>query len=451
MLISDVANLFEQTVASDDKSFTSVSTDTRSLEVGDLFIALKGDNFDGHEYLDLAAEKGAVAAIVDHDVDTNLPTIKVHDTKLALGQLAAYWRQQLDIKMVGLTGSNGKTTVKEMLVCILSEVGKVSATTGNFNNDIGLPLTLLKVKPEHEYGVIEMGANHIGEIAYLTGLTSPDIALLNNAAPAHLEGFGSLQGVADAKGEIFSGLNQEGIAVINMDDDFSDYWTSMCADHKKIFFGLDAAADVTTSTDLSDYSGQFVLESDSVEIEVQLHVLGLHNLKNALAASAVSIGLGIELDVIKRGLEKFNGVKGRLQINHAANDSLIIDDTYNANPTSVRAAIDVLAAQEQQSILVLGDMGELGEGAEQLHADIGNYAKDQKIDYLMAFGKLSSFAAKKFGENACVYTEKEELIKDLKKHLDKKVAVLVKGSRGMHMEDVVTAVINKKAGLTLCC
>lgn len=450
MLISEVAELFDQIITGDDCVFKSVSTDTRSLMSGDLFIALKGDNFDGHEYLALAAEKGAVAAIVDHDIDSSIPTIKVRDTKLALGRLSAYWRKQLDIKMVGLTGSNGKTTVKEMLVCILSEVGSVSATAGNFNNDIGLPLTLLNITPENQYGVIEMGANHLGEIAYLTELTSPDVALLNNAASAHLEGFGSLQGVADAKGEIFSGLSDTGIAVINRDDDYSDYWASMCDEHKKIFFGLDSSADVTTSVKPTEYDGIFILKTAPGEIEIQLRVLGLHNLKNALAASAVSIALGVELEAIKKGLEKFQGVKGRLQINYAANDSLVIDDTYNANPASVRAAIDVLSTQKLKTVLVLGDMGELGSNAEQLHADLGAYAKDKNINRLMTLGELSSFAVNEFGENASSYLEKEELIKDLNSHLNEKVAVLVKGSRSMHMEDVVAAVINKKLGSTSC-
>lgn len=451
MMISDIAKLFEQDFSGEDNAFKSVSTDTRSIMPGDLFIALRGENFDGHAYLKLAAEKGAVAAIVDEDVEVNIPTIKVRDTKLALGHLAAYWRQQLDIKMVGLTGSNGKTTVKEMLVCILSEVGKVAATAGNFNNDIGLPLTLLKISAEHEYAVIEMGANHLGEIAYLTNLTSPDIALLNNAAAAHLEGFGSLQGVVDAKGEIFSGLNESGIAVINSDDEYSDYWASMCADHKKIFFGLDETADVTSSVDPDEYNGEFLLQTELGEIDIQLHVLGLHNLKNALAASAVSIGLGVSLDAVKAGLEKFKGVKGRLQINQAANDSLVIDDTYNANPASVKAAIDVLATQKSKSILVLGDLGELGSNAKQLHAELGKYAKDKKINSLMTLGQLSRYAAEGFGDNAFVYSQKEELIKDLKIQLKEKVAVLVKGSRSMHMEDVVTAVINKDLGLTSCC
>lgn len=451
MLISEVAELFDQIITGEDCAFRSVSTDTRSLMPGDLFVALKGDNFDGHGYLELAAEKGAVAAIVDRDIDSSIPTIKVRDTKLALGRLSAHWRKQLDIKMVGLTGSNGKTTVKEMLICILSEVGSVSATAGNFNNDIGLPLTLLKISPENQFGVIEMGANHLGEIAYLTELTSPDVALLNNAAPAHLEGFGSLQGVVDAKGEIFSGLSDSGIAVINRDDDYSDYWASMCDEHKKIFFGLDTSADVTTLVEPTEYDGTFILKTASGEIEIQLHVLGLHNLKNALAASAVSIALGVELKVIKKGLEKFQGVNGRLQINYAANDSLVIDDTYNANPASVRAAIDVLSTQKLKTVLVLGDMGELGSDAEQLHTDLGAYAKDKKINTLMTFGKLSSFAANEFGENASSYLEKEKLIKDLNIHLNEKVAVLVKGSRSMHMEDVVTAIINKKSGSTSCC
>ena len=451
MLVSEVATVFGQSLLEGDAEFTAVSTDTRLINAGDLFIALSGDNFDGHDYLDLAAEKGAVAAIVDRDVDTEIPTIQVKDTKLALGELATYWRQQLDLKVVGLTGSNGKTTVKEMLACILSEVGNVTATAGNFNNDIGLPLTLLKMKPEHDFAVIEMGANHAGEIAYLTRLTKPDVALLNNAGPAHLEGFGSLQGVADAKAEIFSGLKEGGVAIINLDDDFSDYWTSLCGDHKKIFFGLDEAADVSATVSIENYSGAFQLNTTAGNIDIKLKVLGLHNLKNALAASAVAIAMNVDVKSIAAGLGKFKGVNGRLQVNVAANDSLVIDDTYNANPESVRAAMDVLAAQKMKSIFVLGDLGELGEGAEQLHADLGEYAKHKKIESLFTLGELSSHAAKSFGENGVSYTEKEALIEDLKMKLNKEVAVLVKGSRSMHMEDVVTALINKTKGPTSCC
>ncbi|MDH5394001.1 MAG: UDP-N-acetylmuramoyl-tripeptide--D-alanyl-D-alanine ligase [Gammaproteobacteria bacterium] len=441
MKISDVARLFKAEINADDVHIKSVSTDTRSIEAGALFVALKGENFDAHDYLDLAAEKGAIAALVDHDVQTALPTIRVKDTRLALGQLASYWRQQLNIKVVGLTGSNGKTTVKEMLSCILSEVGSVVATAGNYNNDIGLPLTLLRMKPEHEFAVIEMGANHIGEIAYLTQLTKPDVALLNNAAPAHLEGFGSMQGIADAKGEIFSGLTEKGVAVINMDDHYADYWTSLCDDHKKIFFGLNDAADVSAQCDESKYNGVFALKVNAEEVTVKLSVLGFHNLKNALAASAAASALGIDIAAIKKGLENFKGVKGRLQVNPVMNDSVVIDDSYNANPASVKAAIDVLSSQQKESILILGDMGELGQDAGKLHADIGQYAKDKNINKLMTFGQLSAFAVQSFGENGFSYEDKNELIKDVKKQLKQGVAVLVKGSRSMHMEDVVAALI----------
>lgn len=451
MLVSEISTVLGQSVVESDAEFSSVSTDTRLIKAGDLFIALKGDNFDGHDYLDLAAEKGAVAAIVDHPVNAGIPTIQVKDTKLALGELAAYWRQQLDMKVVGLTGSNGKTTVKEMLVCILSEVGSVTATAGNFNNDIGLPLTLLKMKPEHDFAVIEMGANHAGEIAYLTRLTNPDVALLNNAGPAHLEGFGSLQGVADAKAEIFSGLKNAGVAIINADDEFSDYWASLCGNKKKIFFGLDESADISATVSVDEYNGMFKLNTATGDIDIKLSVLGLHNLKNAMAASAVAIAMGVDLASIAKGLEKFKGVKGRLQVNVAANDSLVIDDTYNANPESVRAAMDVLAAQKMKSIFVLGDLGELGKDAEKLHSNLGEYAKHKEITNLFTLGELSSFAAKSFGENGFSYSEKEELIKDLKMKMNEKMAVLVKGSRSMHMEDVVTALINENKGPVSCC
>jgi len=451
MKLSDVANLFNNKIEVPTLAFESVSTDTRTIEPGALFVALRGDNFDGHDYLDLAAEKGAIAALVDCECEATIPLIKTEDTKLALGTLAAHWRQQLDLKVIGLTGSNGKTTVKEMLTSIFSEVGNVTSTAGNFNNDIGLPLTLLKIKPEHEYAVIEMGANHKNEIAYLTNLTRPDVALLNNAGPAHLEGFGSLQGVAEAKAEIFSGLSSEGVAIINRDDQFAEYWASVCSDYKTMSFGLSKTADVRTDIDEEDYSGAFVLNTPVGSIDIELNVLGLHNLKNALAASAVAVASEVNLQAIQTGLQKFNGVKGRLQLNKAANDSLIIDDSYNANPASVRAAIDVLSAQKMKSILVLGDMGELGENAVELHAELGRYAKEKNIDQLMSFGDLSSHAAQSFGENGISFKEKKELIAVAKKQLEEKVAVLVKGSRGMHMEDVVAALTENNSGATSCC
>ena len=451
MKLSDLASLFNNEVEMSDVTFESVSTDTRTIEPGALFVALRGDNFDGHDYLELAAEKGAVAAIVDCESDAAIPLIKTEDTRLALGKLAAYWRQQLDLKVIGLTGSNGKTTVKEMLTSIFSEVGNVTSTAGNFNNDIGLPLTLLKIKPEHEYAVIEMGANHKNEIAYLTDLTRPDVALLNNAGPAHLEGFGSLQGVAEAKAEIFSGLDATGIAVINRDDQFAEYWLSVCSKYKTLSFGLSETADVTTKINEADYSGLFELNTPVGEIDIKLNVLGIHNLKNALAASAVAVACGVGLQAIQSGLKNFYGVKGRLQLNKAANDSLVIDDSYNANPSSVRAAIDVLSAQKMKSILVLGDMGELGENAAELHAELGRYAKEKNIDQLMTLGDLSSYAAKNFGENGLSFKDKKELIKVAKKQLKEKVAVLVKGSRGMHMEDVVAALTENNSGATSCC
>lgn len=443
MQLADVARCFNAPVPEINSVITAVSTDSRTISSGSLFVALKGENFDGHDYLQAVAQKGAVAAIVDRDVTLDIPTIKVSDTLLALGELAAWWRQQLQLKVVGLTGSNGKTTVKDMLTSILSEVGSVTATRGNFNNDIGLPLTLLEMKPEHEFAVIEMGANHAGEIAYLTRLTCPDVAILNNAGAAHLEGFGSLQGVAEAKGEIFSGLPDDGVAIINIDDVFADYWLSLCDDHKKLFFGFAQAADVTTTTSLESYDGCFVLKADEQEAEVCLQVLGVHNLKNALAASAAAVSLGVGMDAIKNGLEKFTGVKGRLQVFKAANDAVVIDDSYNANPASMKAAIDVLSMQNARTVFVIGNMGELGANAEQLHADIGAYAKEKHIDVLLSLGSLAEKAAKSFGKNGKAYDDKEKLIEDIRSQLKKGVAVLVKGSRSMRMEDVVAALVDQ--------
>jgi len=442
MLLSEITALFNLEIPETEVTIESVSTDTRSINSGDLFVALKGENFDGNEYVERAIEKGAVAAIVDRDVNADIALIKVDDTRLALGQLAAYWRKQLDLKVIGLTGSNGKTTVKEMITCILSEVGKVTSTAGNFNNDIGLPLTLLKMKPEHEFAVIEMGANHAGEIAYLTDLTKPDVAVLNNAAPAHLEGFGSMQGVAEAKGEIFSGLSEDGVAVINQDDKYVDYWLGLCDGYKKINFGLNSEADISADVDAENYDGCFILKTPKGDVEINLNVLGFHNLKNALAASAATLALNVGLNDIKAGLEKFSGVKGRLQVYKAANDALVIDDTYNANPSSMKAAIDVLSTQKKRTVLVLGDMGELGGDAQSLHGDVGRYAKEKNINTVMTFGALAKHAAKSFGENGFSYSDKDKLIKDVFLQLGNDVAVLVKGSRSMHMEDVITALID---------
>ena len=446
MLLSEITALFNLEIPETEVTIESVSTDTRSINSGDLFVALKGENFDGNEYVERAIEKGAVAAIVDRDVNADIALIKVDDTRLALGQLAAYWRKQLDLKVIGLTGSNGKTTVKEMITCILSEVGKVTSTAGNFNNDIGLPLTLLKMKPEHEFAVIEMGANHAGEIAYLTDLTKPDVAVLNNAAPAHLEGFGSMQGVAEAKGEIFSGLSEDGVAVINQDDKYVDYWLGLCDGYKKINFGLNSEADISADVDAENYDGCFILKTPKGDVEINLNVLGFHNLKNALAASAATLALNVGLNDIKAGLEKFSGVKGRLQVYKAANDALVIDDTYNANPSSMKAAIDVLSTQKKRTVLVLGDMGELGGDAQSLHGDVGRYAKEKNINTVMTFGALAKHAAKSFGENGFSYSDKDKLIKDVFLQLGNDVAVLVKGSRSMHMEDVVSALTNNNSG-----
>lgn len=440
MRLREIATALNSDYEDKDAVITGVSTDTRTLAKGNLFVALKGENFDGHDYLSVARDKGAVAALVDHDIENGLAVIKVKNTLLALGELASYWRQTLNVKVVGLTGSNGKTTVKEMLSSILSEVGETTSTAGNFNNDIGLPLTLLKIKPEHEYAVVEMGANHAGEIAYLTNLTRPDVAIVNNAGSAHLEGFGSLQGVAEAKGEIFSGLSTGGVAIINIDDVYADYWMSVSNDHKKIFFGFGAAADVTARDEKKN--GCFTLCVNNQEAEVCLKVLGRHNLKNALAAAAAASALGIHVADIKIGLEKFSGVKGRLQVFHAANDSMIIDDSYNANPASMCAAIDVLSGVNAETVLVLGDMAELGQDAEKLHAEVGQYARDKNINVLMTLGALSVNAVKSFGENARAYEDRESLINDVSLYMKRGAAILVKGSRSMHMEDVVAALKN---------
>jgi UDP-N-acetylmuramoyl-tripeptide--D-alanyl-D-alanine ligase len=425
-----------------DVVFTRVTTDSRAIQPGDLFVALRGERFDGHEFVAQAIAQGAVAAMVEHVAEgwQGIPLLQVADTRLGLGALAAFWRRRFGVSLVAVTGSNGKTTVKEMTAAILraaSSPEAVLVTRGNLNNDIGMPLTLLGLREDHRFAVIEMGMNHPGEIAGLAAIATPDVALVNNAQAAHLAGLGTVRDVALAKGEIFQGLKSDGVAVINADDAHAALWRDLAGGRRAVAFGLAQPADVSASVEAGPFGSELVLRTPRGSFPVTLQVPGEHNVRNALAAAAAATALGIDPSVIVAGLSGFAGVGGRLQRKRAIHGATLIDDTYNANPDSVSAAIAVLAAMPGKRILVLGDMGELGAGAAELHAAIGQRAREAGIDLLFALGELSRHAAGEFGRGGRHFEYIEDLLAELENLLAAEVTVLVKGSRFMRMERVV--------------
>ncbi len=436
MRLHEAAELLGARWAGEDVMLQGVGTDTRNLQAGQLFVALHGPNFDGHDYLVEATAKGAAACMVEKPV-ANCPALIVEDTRLALGQLAKAWRRHFTLPLVAVTGSNGKTTVKEMLASIFAQQGNVLATRGNLNNDIGMPLTLLGMDSRHSSAVIEMGANHAGEIAYLTALAEPTVAIITNAAAAHLEGFGSLEGVANAKGEIFQGLKEDGTAIINADDAFSPLWQELAKDKNILSFGLTHPADITAQWQAGDRGSQLHVITPAGKIKLQLALLGEHNVMNALGAIAAAQAAGIKLKTIKAGLEAMQPVAGRLQLKSGMQGSRIIDDTYNANPASLSAAIEVLAGFAGKHILVLGDMGELGEDAAALHAEAGRFARAHGVDRLYSVGPMAALAADAFGENAQQFDSHEAVSAALEQELAADVTLLVKGSRLSRMERVV--------------
>jgi len=422
-----------------DGNFFGAGSDSRTITQGMLFIALKGPNHDGHDHVPAAAERGIAAALVERELPVGISQIIVADTHAALGHLGASWRQHLGLPLVAITGSNGKTTTKEMTAAILSHAGKTLATRGNLNNDIGVPLTLMRLDDHYRYGVIEMGANHAGEIAYLVKLTRPQVAVITNAGAAHLEGFGSIEGVARAKGEIYGGLDANGIAVINADDAHADLWRTLTTHCRVMSFGIDKPADVSAQWQGDARGSHLQLRTPAGIAEVKLLLPGRHNVLNALAATAAALAMGVGLDAVVAGLEGLAPVGGRLQVRIGLKGSTIIDDSYNANPVSLRAGIDVLAACQGRRYLALGDMGELGVDAERLHAEAGTYARQAGIDRVYATGPLSRQAVEAFGDRGYHFADQQQLIAALKTELDATVTVLVKGSRSSRMERVVAA------------
>jgi len=446
-----LAKITAGTLHGHDVEFAALSIDSRTLNSGELFVALHGPSFDGHAFVDAAKERGAVALLVTHTVDSDLPQVVVGDTHQALGELAAAWRLRYQMPLIAVTGSNGKTTVKEMLASILSVMSvqqdSVLATRGNLNNDIGVPLTLMRLNGTHQYAVIEMGANHAGEIHYLTHLARPTIALINNAGPAHLEGFGDVMGVAQAKGEIFEGLSTTGVAIFNGDDDYADVWRGLCVGRNYQTFGLSEKADVTAS-DLQlsdDASYRFRLHAANDVIDIQLPLPGRHNVMNALAASAAALAAGATMAAVRDGLQALGNVGGRLQVKQSITGVTVIDDTYNANPASLQAALDMLDDYGVgEKILVLGDMGELGDLAASLHQQMGEQALNSGIDQLFTVGAQAQHAAQGFGAAASHFATQAALIAALKTAVSankNKTMVLIKGSRSMQMERVVAALL----------
>lgn len=433
-----------------DALFSAVSTDSRKIEPGQLFIALSGPNFDGHDYLAAVAAKGAVAALVEREVaGVELPQLVVADTRLALGQLGAINRQAYQGPLAAVTGSSGKTTVKEMLASILRAgfTGPVLATRGNLNNDLGAPLTLLELAPEHVGAVIELGANHVGEIAYTVSLTKPQVAIITNAGNAHVGEFGGPDKIIQAKGEILEGLSADGTAILNLDDKAFTTWQQRNGGRRMLSFAVsNSAADFYTRELTRDARGclAFTLQSPAGNARIQLNLLGEHNVANALAAAAAAHALGVSLVGIKAGLENLQPVKGRAAAQLASNGARVIDDTYNANPISMCAAVDILAGFSGRTVLVLGDMGELGEWAEQGHRDVGAYAAD-KIDALYAVGPLMAHAVAAFGPQGQHFADQASLIAAVL-HEPAGCSILIKGSRSAAMEHVVAALCGKNHG-----
>ncbi|MDJ0739893.1 MAG: UDP-N-acetylmuramoyl-tripeptide--D-alanyl-D-alanine ligase [Gammaproteobacteria bacterium] len=440
--LSAAAHAMQGSLHGAERDFRGVSTDTRTLRADELYFALQGPNFDGHSFVPDAADKGAAGVVVSRAVDCTIPQIQVDDTLLALGDLAADWRGQMPARVVGLTGSNGKTTLKEMISSCLSQRAATIATEGNLNNEIGVPLMLLRLAPEHQFAVIEMGANHIGEIAYLTDRVAPHVVVITNAGPAHLEGFGSLDGVAQGKGEILQGEPRPRFAVLNADDHYFDYWREFVADIPMLSFGTGELADFRASDIRPQADGiEFELSFESSRIPIRLGMPGRHNAVNASAAAAVARGLDLTPEEIQRGLNSVSPVAGRLNATIGAHGVRLIDDSYNANPTSVLAAAEYLGAQDAEGWLVVGDMAELGNDADELHRSTGESIRESGVRRVFAVGPHSRFIVEGFGSGARWFEGVEELITELRGEIEAAAPgnLLVKGSRSMRMERVLDA------------
>jgi UDP-N-acetylmuramoyl-tripeptide--D-alanyl-D-alanine ligase len=435
----------------DDHPFGAVATDSRTLAPGSLFVALRGPTFDGRDYVAAAAARGAIAAVVDSAVPHPLPQVVVKDTLRALQSLGQAWRNEFDIPVVAVAGSNGKTTAKTMTAAILSRMGLCMATHGNLNNHIGVPVTLMRLEASHRSAVVEMGANRIGDVAELMALARPSVGLITNAGAEHLEGFGNLDGVAKGEGETVSCLDPSATAIINADDVYAGYWRGIASARRIITFGLHSSADfmakdILQGIERGEFATRFTLECPLGRRSIALKAGGAHNIGNALAAAAAAYAAGAALEEIAAGLADFRAVAGRLQLKPGTRGSWIIDDSYNANPSSVRAGLEVMRTLPGPTWLVLGDMAELGEFAEDSHAHMGAYARDCGIKRLFALGPQSSRAVETFGSGAEWFADAESLTRRLQAELAAGVTVLIKGSRVNRLERVVQALAGGGAG-----
>jgi len=431
----------------DDIKVSGAVIDTRKIEAGNLFVALKGERVDGHDFLAQARQAGAAAALVSELQDDALPQLLVADVKQAFAQIANAWLQQCRAKVIAITGSNGKTSVKEMVSAIVRQVGPVTSTQGNYNNELGVPLTVCRVDPEDKFAVIEMGTNHPGEIAELVKIAVPDVAVINNIAPAHLEGFGTEQGVAREKGAIYAGLAATGIAIVNADMPYADIWTSMIGGRKVLRFSLENDAEIKPDyVQLDGISGHFMVKLDGISHHFSLPLPGLHNINNALAAIAVCRALSIPVDAMVRGLAGMKVVPHRLQLRDGVNQARLLDDTYNANPGSYLQALKTLAGFNGEHWLVLGDFGELGTESDAIHKQMGQQARDLGVSRLFTVGRSSRMAADQFGETAQHFEDIETLQHCLHHELHGDVTCLIKGSRFMQLDKLADQLAQEGEG-----
>ncbi|MCK5727844.1 MAG: UDP-N-acetylmuramoyl-tripeptide--D-alanyl-D-alanine ligase [Methylococcales bacterium] len=426
----------------------SVSIDSRTLNAGALYIAIKGDQFDGHDFIQAAEKKGAGALLVNQAVKSDLPQLVVANTRLALAQLGGLWRQKSQATVFAVTGSNGKTTIKEMLAAILSVEASVLATAGNFNNEIGVPLTLLRLSMQHRYAVVEMGANHSGEIAFSSRYALADIVLINNVGDAHLEGFGSLKGIAEAKGEIITGSKSSSIAILNQDDAFYRLWLEKLNQRRHFCFSLNNstadvyASDIKVSVEGNQFQTAFNLHYQSKKIPMQLKLAGKHNVNNAVAAAAAALANNIPLTQIQQGLAKISPVKGRLQPWLSRDKNLIIDDSYNANPSSLKVALEVLKSCAGEPWLVLGAFGEMGAQSVEIHRQLGVLIRESGVKRLFAVGDEARGTVEAFGQGGVFFESQSLLIEVLQAQLQADVVLLIKGSRTQKMENVAAVLID---------
>jgi len=446
--LSDIRSVVEGEWVGADAMFERVSIDTRTLQKGDLYCALVGRRFDGHDFVEQAAQRGATALCVQRRVAVALPQWIVPDTRLALGRLAAWWRTRWGKPIVGITGSNGKTTCKEMIAAILAEAGATWWTQGNLNNDIGVPLTLLGLRDAHRHAVIEMGANHPGEIAYTANLTQPDVAVITNIGPAHIAGFGDTDGVAREKSALFSALTTNGVAVINSDDRYFSFLRDATAGRRVLTFGLTADAEVHVETIGDTHIAEtgfvtpFTVNALGQRHPMMLALAGRHNIANALAAIAAGLALDIDLATMARGLGKMRPVTGRLQLWRTRQGAWLIDDSYNANPASLHAALDVLRHCPGEHWVALGAFGELGPDSVAIHADLGDALRRAGVTRLWATGEDARWTAERFGKGGTYYQEQSALIDALSAALTGNETLLIKGSRAQQMERVAGALVD---------